>query len=140
MCLHSNILKFPSNPMTAKKPLGKKSCNVHSITKWLFFYFERTFKNYFSDWLLSANVLVLTELRLAHTNQYMRRQVLCDDSNSIHRVTAKCLGSNDYISASLPAHEDLSVKHFAFVDFQNNAYFLQNTHFAHYINFFQSQD
>lgn len=64
----------------------------------------------------------------------MRRQVGCDDSNSICRVTAECLGTNDFISAGWSAHDNLSGGHFAFFGLQNHTYFPQNIHFAYYIN------
>lgn len=63
---------------------------------------------------------------MVHTNQYMRRQVVCDDSNSLCRVMAKCLVTNDCISGSWSTHDNLLVNHFAFFGLQNNAHFLQN--------------
>lgn len=71
---------------------------------------------------------------MVHTNQYMKRQVVCDDSNSICRVTAKCLGTDDCTSAGWSAHDNLSGSHFPFFGLQNHTYFPQNIHFAYYIN------
>lgn len=71
---------------------------------------------------------------MVHANQYMRRQVVCDDSNSICRVTAKYLGTNNYVSASWSERDNWLVNHFAFFGLQNNAsYYLQNIYFAYYI-------
>lgn len=42
-----------------------------------------------------------------------RKTSVHDDSNSIRKVTAKFLGTNDYILASWSAQDNLSVNHLA---------------------------